>query len=46
VDSLGVDAVPTTFFVRADGTIVGRLTGAAPEWLFKRQAEKLLAAAP
>jgi thiol-disulfide isomerase/thioredoxin len=43
VESLGVDAVPTTFFVRADGTLVGRLTGAAPEWLFKRQAEKLLA---
>jgi thiol-disulfide isomerase/thioredoxin len=46
VESMGVDAVPTTFFVRADGTLVGRLTGAAPEWLFKRQAEKLLAATP
>jgi thiol-disulfide isomerase/thioredoxin len=43
VQSMGVDAVPTTFFVRADGTLVGSLTGAAPEWLFKRQAEKLLA---
>jgi hypothetical protein len=44
VESLGIDAVPTTLFVDADGTIVGRLVGAAPEWLFRRQAEKLLAA--
>lgn len=42
--AMDVEAVPTTFFVGADGTVVGRLVGAAPEWLLRHEAEKLLAA--
>jgi len=44
-DAMGVDAVPTTFFVRADGTVIGRLVGMGPEWLFRHEAERLLSEA-
>jgi cytochrome c biogenesis protein CcmG, thiol:disulfide interchange protein DsbE len=44
-DAMGVDAVPTTFFVKADGTVIGRLVGMGPEWLFRHEAERLLAEA-
>lgn len=42
-DAMDVDSVPTTFFVRSDGTVVGRMVGIGPEWLFRHEAERLLA---
>ena len=42
VEAMGVESVPTTFFVQADGTVTGRLVGLGPRWLFDRQARKLL----
>lgn len=41
-DAMGVDAVPTVFFVRADGTVTGRLVGAGPQWLLRHEVEQLL----
>jgi thiol-disulfide isomerase/thioredoxin len=40
---LDVDSVPTTFFIRSDGTIVARQVGMRGEGFFRDQAEKLLA---
>jgi len=43
---LGVESVPTTFFVDAAGQIVARQVGIRSEGFFREQAEKLLAAQP
>ncbi len=43
LDALDVESVPTTFFVRGDGTIVARQVGMRGEGFFREQAEKLLA---
>ncbi len=43
LDALGVESVPTTFFIRSDGTIVARQVGMRGEGFFRDQAEKLLA---
>ena len=45
VNALDVEQVPTTFFVQADGTIVGRLVGIGSVSLLSKQADKLLAQA-
>jgi thiol-disulfide isomerase/thioredoxin len=43
LNALGVESVPTTFFIRGDGTIVARQVGMRGEGFFREQAEKLLA---
>jgi thiol-disulfide isomerase/thioredoxin len=45
LEALDVESVPTTFFIRADGTIVARQVGMRGEGFFRDQAEKLLAGA-
>jgi cytochrome c biogenesis protein CcmG, thiol:disulfide interchange protein DsbE len=42
LQDLGVESVPTTFFVDASGQIVGRQVGIRSEGFFRAQAEKLL----
>jgi len=46
VNGLGVNVVPTTLFVTADGTMVGRVVGMESERTFRKQADQLLAGAP
>ena len=43
LESLDVETVPTTFFIRADGTIAARQVGMKGEGFFREQADKLLA---
>jgi thiol-disulfide isomerase/thioredoxin len=43
LEALGVESVPTTFFIRADGTIVARQVGMRGEGFFRDQAQKLVA---
>ena len=43
LDTLEVDSVPTTFFIRADGTIAGRQVGMRGEGFFRDKANALLA---
>ncbi|MHB1844185.1 MAG: TlpA family protein disulfide reductase [Deltaproteobacteria bacterium] len=43
---MGVDAVPTTFLVRKDGRVIGRLVGPASERFLAKQADQLLGGAP
>ena len=40
---MGVDQVPTTFLVRRDGRVVGRIVGIASESFLSKEADKLLA---
>ena len=42
LNALDVESVPTTFFIRGDGTIVARQVGMRGEGFFREQAEKLL----
>jgi thiol-disulfide isomerase/thioredoxin len=42
LNALDVDSVPTTFFIRGDGTIVARQVGMRSASFFRDQAEKLL----
>jgi thiol-disulfide isomerase/thioredoxin len=46
VNGLSVDVVPTTLFVNAEGTIVGRVVGMESERTFRKQADELLAGTP
>jgi thiol-disulfide isomerase/thioredoxin len=46
VNDLSVDVVPTTVFVNAQGTIVGRVVGMESERTFRKQADELLAGTP
>ncbi len=39
---MGVDQVPTTFLVRRDGRVVGRIVGIASEGFLRKEADKLL----
>ena len=41
--ALDVETVPTTFFIRPDGTLAGRQIGRRGEGFFRDQADKLLA---
>ena len=41
LQALDVESVPTTFFIRADGTIVARQVGMRGEGFFRDQAKKL-----
>jgi len=43
LNALDVDSVPTTFFIRPDGTIAARQVGMRGEGFFRDQADKLLA---
>lgn len=45
LSALDVESVPTTFFIRADGTIAARQVGMRGERFFREQADKLLAGA-
>src|SRR5581483_1536944 len=41
LEELGVESVPTTFFIRGDGTIVARQVGMRGEGFFREQARTL-----
>jgi cytochrome c biogenesis protein CcmG, thiol:disulfide interchange protein DsbE len=43
LEALEVESVPTTFFIRSDGTIVARQVGLRGERFFRQQADELLA---
>lgn len=46
LNALDVESVPTTFFIRADGTIIARQVGMRSKDFFRTQADKLLAGKP
>ena len=43
LEPLGLDSVPATLFVDAEGRVVGRVTGLGSKAELKSQAERLLA---